>query len=81
LTIAAAQQFNQVKNGSRTFDLDTTITVVDAAQVIALIKDYFADGTLTAFSATKIQYVGKNVPGGILNSGANVATFAAGACA
>lgn len=81
MTISAAQVFNQVKNGNTTFDQGGSVTVVDATQVIAAIKGNFADGTLTAFSATKILYTGKNVPGGILLNGVSVAAFSAGACA
>jgi hypothetical protein len=80
MVIVAAQTFNQVKNGTKVFDLGQVIAVVDANQVIAAIKDYFADGVLTAFSPTKIQYHGPNVPGGILLNAAVIDAFTAGVC-
>jgi hypothetical protein len=81
VTIAAAQVINRIIHNGRTYDLGKNITIVDAATLIPQIKDYFADGDLTAFSATKINYAGLGVPGSLNNGSTVVTSFAAGACA
>lgn len=81
MTVVAGNTFNQVQDGNNITTLDQTYTVATAQQVIDIISSYFADGTLTAFSSTKINYSGTNKPGGILLNGVAVTSFTAGACA
>lgn len=78
LTIVAGDKFDTIKHNGVDYPLGEEITVVDATQVIKAIKDYFADGALTAFSALKINYAGTGVP--VNYSGTNTRTFASGAC-
>lgn len=81
MTIVVADEFDTVKNLNVASSLGKTVVVATATQVITEIKDYFADGVLTAFSATKINYFGTGVPNGILSGTTVVRSFVAGACA
>jgi hypothetical protein len=81
LTIVAAETFNEVVHNGVTYPLGKVVTVANAAQVIPEISGFFADGTLTEFSATKINYLGIGIPGGLYLNGVAVRSFVAGACA
>jgi hypothetical protein len=80
VTIAAAQVIDRIVHNGREYLLGKTITISTAAALIPLIKDYFADGTLTAFSSTKINYNGYGVPTSLKNGSTVVASFSVGAC-
>lgn len=81
LTLVASDTFNQVTNNGITTDLGSTIVFTNVAALIPFISAYFADGTLTAFSSTKLNYSGTGVPGTIKMDGVVVRTWATGACA
>jgi hypothetical protein len=80
VVIAAAQVIDRVVHNGREYLLNKSITIVDAATLIPQIKDYFADGTLTAFSSTKITYTGKGIPTSLKNGSTVVDSFSVGAC-
>lgn len=80
MTIVAAETFDTAKNRNVAFAVGKVVTVATAAQVITEIAPYFADGVLSAFSTTKIQYVGTGFPNGILLGTTPVRSFVAGAC-
>lgn len=81
LTLVASDEFNQVTNNGVTTNLGSTIVFTNVADLIPFISAYFADGTLTAFSTTKLNYSGTGVPGTIKMDGVVVRTWATGACA
>lgn len=78
LTVVVGDKFDKVTNNGVQTALPAEITVVDADQVIAAIKDYFGDATLTAFSATKINFVSTGIPLGY--QGTNSRSVVAGVC-
>lgn len=81
LTLVADDTFNEVTNNGTTTAIGSTIVFTNVAALIPLISSFFQDGTLTAFSTTKLNYSGTGNPGTIKLDGVVVRTWAAGACA
>jgi hypothetical protein len=58
-----------------------TTTVANMEELIIAVANIFADGTITKFSALKLNYKGPGVPSGFGFEGDIVEAFVAGACA
>lgn len=82
-TISFPVTFNKITHNGVVNTLPVAVTAANMSQLVGAIAaaGSMADGALTQFSSTKLNYKGTGVPSILQNGGSTVVTFSAGACA